>query len=90
MHIHSLRNAGRPGGSHRRAPSAGIVRIRVLRGILVLVLALAAGLGAAVLTLPGHGGSRPAQVSARQHHGSHAHPAIFTAVTAAKPKPFMW
>ena len=59
MSIHSLGNASRPGGSHRRARPAGAARIRARRGILVLVLALAAGLGAAVLALPGTPPARP-------------------------------
>ncbi len=90
MSIHSLGNASRPGGSHRRARPAGAARIRARRGILVLVLALAAGLGAAVLALPGHT-ARPAHVAARQHAGHPGRPAGFTAVTSrSAPRAFMY
>jgi hypothetical protein len=92
MGIHTLRNASRPGGSHRRVPSAGIARMRALRGILVLALVLAAGLGVAVLALPGHGGvARPAHLTARQHAGHRAPSTGVTVLTSkAVPRPFMY
>ena len=90
MSIQSLRYASRPAGGHRRARSARTVRIRALPGILALALALGAGLGAVMLTLPGHDGAHPAQVTARQQAGRHAPSAGFTAVTKAAPKPFMY
>ncbi|HTT54966.1 MAG TPA: hypothetical protein VMH35_26555 [Streptosporangiaceae bacterium] len=90
MSIHSLGNASRPGGSHRRARAAGIGRARALPGILVLLLAVAAGLAAVAAARPGHT-TRPVQAAARQHAGHPARSAGFTAVTVkSAPKMFMY
>jgi hypothetical protein len=72
-------------GAHR-ASSAGIVRRRMMGGILVLGLALC-GLGAAVLALPGHVGGSPGQASAHQRVNSHAH---HVALHKTSPKAWMY
>jgi hypothetical protein len=66
--------------------------MRALRGIIVLALVLGAGLGVAVLALPGHGGvTRPTQLTARQHPGHRAPSSGVTVLTSkAMPKPFMY
>jgi hypothetical protein len=58
----------------------------------VLAFVLAAGLGATLLALPGHGGAaRPAHLTARQHAGHRAPSGGVTVLTAkAVPKPFMY
>lgn len=87
MANHSLRYGSRSAGSHRRAPSTGTVRVRVVRGILAAAIALGGGIAATVLAQPGHSGAHPAQVTARQSH-NHGHRAHFT--LTSKPKPFMY
>ena len=73
------------GGAHR-APSAGIVRRRVMGGILVLGLTLG-GLGAAVLALPGHASGNPGQASVHQRVNTHAH---HVALHKTTPKAWMY
>ena len=46
MANHSLRYGSRSAGSHRRAPSTGTVRVRVVRGILAAALVLGGGIAA--------------------------------------------
>ncbi len=79
---HSIMQAA---GVHR-APSAGIVRRRVIGGILVLGLALC-GIGAAVLALPGHVSGSPSQASTHQRVNSHAH---HVALHKTTPKAWMF
>lgn len=87
MANHSLRYGSRSAGSHRRAPSTGTVRVRVVRGILAAAIAVGGGIAATVLAQPGHSGAHPAHVTARQTH-NHGHRAHFT--LTSKPKPFMY
>ena len=88
MANHSLRYGSRSAGSHRRAPSTGTVRVRVVRGILAAALVLGGGIAALVLAQPGHSAGHPAQVTAHQQGRSHDHRAQFT--LTSKPKPFMY
>lgn len=60
--------AGAPAGSHRRVLSARTVRIRAVRGILVLALAFAS-VGAAALAWPVHGSAGSVHVSGHPAHG---------------------
>ena len=78
-------------GNHRREPSKETVRARAQRGILVLALALG-GLGAAALTLPGHGSAGHVPASTHQPAGSHVHPTVAgpTTSTKALTRPWMW
>jgi hypothetical protein len=73
------------GGAHC-APSAGIVRRRVMGGILVLGLTLG-GIGATVLALPGHVSGSPGQAGAHQRVNSHAH---HVALHKTTPKAWMY
>src|SRR6202012_1547712 len=77
MANHSLRYGSRSAGSHRRARSAGTVRVRAVSGILAAALALGGGIAATVLAQPGHSGAHPAHVTARQTH-SHQHRGGYT------------
>ncbi len=77
--------------SARREPSTGTVRVRATRGILVLALALG-GLGAAVVALPGHGGT--GRVPASSHHPADS-PAASTGANSTTafymaPRPWMY
>lgn len=64
----TLVRAGAPAGSHRRVRPAGTVRIRAMRGILVLAIVFA-GLGAAALAWPVHGSAGLVHVSGHPAHG---------------------
>jgi hypothetical protein len=88
MANHSLRYGSRSAGNHRRAPSTGTVRVRVLRGILAAALALGGGLAATFLAQSGHSAARPAQTTAHQQTRNHAHRAGY--ILTAKPKPWIY
>lgn len=88
MANHSLKYGSKAAGSHRRAPSTGTVRVRVVRGILAAALVLGGGVAASVLAQPGHSAGHPAQVTAHQQGRSHDHRAQFT--LTATSKPFMY
>lgn len=85
MANHSLRYGSRPAGSHRRARSAGTVRVRAVGGILAAALTLGGGIAAVVAAQPGHTGPRQAHMTARQHTRSHPHKAGFTLTSAPRP-----
>jgi hypothetical protein len=88
MANHSLRHGSRTAGSHRRAPSTGTVRIRVVRGIAAAALALGGGIAATVLAQPGHSSAHPTQTTAHQQARGHAHRAGY--ILTAKPKPWIY
>ena len=77
--------------SARREPSTRTVHVRVVRGILVLALALGS-LGAAVVALPGHGSA--GRVPASSHHPANS-PAAPTGANSTNafqmvPRPWMY
>lgn len=80
-----MRAGGSVGGAHRK-PSAGAVRTRVVRGILVLGLVLG-GLSAAALALPGHGSAGAAHVSS---HRPAANLTGVAASNAARSRPWIF
>lgn len=88
MANHSLRYGSRSAGSHRRAPSAGTVRVRVVRGIVAAAIALGGGIAATVLAQPGPSGAHPAQVTAHQQARSHPHRTHVTLTSV--PRPWMY
>lgn len=88
MANHSLRYGSRSAGSHRRAALTGTVRVRLVRGILAVALALGGGLAATFLTQSGHSGARPAQMTAHQQTRNHTHRAGY--ILTAKPKPWIY
>jgi hypothetical protein len=85
MANHSLRYGSKAAGSHRRAPSAGTVRVRVVRGILAAALVLGGGTAALVLAQPGHSAGHPAQVTAHQQGRGHDHRSTFTLTSTSRP-----
>ena len=85
MANHSLRYGSKSAGSHRRAPSTGTVRVRVVGGILAAALALGGGLAAKVLVQPGHAGAHPAQATVHQPSRSHAHHARVSLTSVSRP-----
>lgn len=84
-----MQAAGSASGAHR-AVARGTVRARAARRILVLALVLG-GLGAAALTLPGHGSAGQAGASAHQRA---ARPGLSTAASTitsnAVTRPWMY
>lgn len=84
-----MQTGGRAGGAHR-GPSAGIGRIWMMRGILVLALSLG-GFAAAALALPGHVSAGHARVTAQQRTYAPARPAgRDLTVSKVIPRPWMY
>jgi hypothetical protein len=80
---------GSAGGAHR-GPSAGIARLRVMRGILVLALTLG-GVAAVALAWPGQVSASHARVAVQQRAPGPARPAgLHLTVSKSAPRPWMY
>jgi hypothetical protein len=87
---HSILQVGGLAGGTHRAPSAGIGRIRAMRGILVLALTLGS-LGAVLLALPGHVSAGRARAGAQQSaNGPDRSAAHHLALSKTTPKAWMY
>jgi hypothetical protein len=90
----SLRHSIMPGGGSaagaHRSPSAGIARLRVMRGILVLALTLG-GVAAVALAWPGQVSAGHARVAVQQRAHGPARPAgLHLMVSKSAPRPWMY